>query len=247
VSLRNEARQILALVFAGKSQDSFFGNSDTSPELARALDSQAPSGSFVSTVKQDGVERISAFQRVGNYPLFVILGEGTSSFLLPWREQVERIALLCLLGAATMAVLSVLVYFAIRRETGGRSNLEAALQRSQALMQASQDGVHVLDGSGTIVSASASLAAMLGYHTDYLQGHHLALLTALPLQALMPPEPEPEADTPDALRKLRTQYRRQDGSLLAVELYVSRLVDSTGALLYCSARDISPFLNTPQE
>jgi PAS domain S-box-containing protein len=238
ISLRNGARQILALVIAGKSQDGWFGTTETSPELARALDSEASSGSFFSTVKQDGVERISAFRRAGDYPLMVIVGEGTSSFLLPWRDQVERIALLCALAAFSMAALSVVVYFAIRREVGGRQQLEAALQRSRAWAQASQDGVHILDLNGTIVRASHSLATLLGYHPDYLQGRNLSLITALPLQDLLIPDPAAN----NAPHKLQTQYHRLDGGLLDVELYVSTIPFSSGALLYCSARDITHFL-----
>jgi PAS domain S-box-containing protein len=242
VSLRNNARQILARIAAGQRQDAWFGNSDASPELARAYDSRASSGTFLSKVKQDSIERLSAFQRVGDYPFMVIVGEGTDRFLVPWRSQVERIALLCALAAAIMAALSVLVYFAIRRETSGRSKLESALQESWARMAASQDGVHILDHSGTIVSASQSLSTLLGYHPDYLQGRNVSLLTALPLQDLL----GPESDSAGALRKFQTQYRKLDGSLLDVELYVSTASYSTRALLYCSARDVSHFLHNPR-
>ena len=242
VSLRNDARKILARVVDGHGQDSFFGSAETSPELAHAFDSRAASGSFVSTVRQDGVERISAFQRVGDYPFMVIVGEGTGSYLVPWRAQVERIALLCALAMLTMAALSVVVYFAIRRETGGRSALQAALQRSQAWMDASPDGVHILDHHGTIVRASASLSALLGYHPDYLQGRNLALLTDLPLQDIV--APGPDTSGAQTVRKLQTQYRRMDGSLLDVELYICAVAQSANPVLYCSARDITPFLTT---
>jgi PAS domain S-box-containing protein len=244
ISLRNAARQILARVADGQNQDGMFGNADTSPELAQAFVSSATSGSFVSTARQDGIERLTAFQRVEGYPFMVLVGEGTDSFLLPWRAQVERIALLCGLGLVIMASLSVLFYFAIQRETGGRRQLEDALLRSQAWMQASQDGVHMLDAGGTIVSASTSLARLLGYHPDYLQGHNLSLLTALPLQDLMATQPDPAG----SVRKLQTQYRRLDGSLLDVELYVSTVAFATGPLLYCAARAITPFMqNHPEE
>ena len=240
ISLRNEARQILARVAAGQSQDRWFGSTETSSELARAFDSQATNGSFVSTVRQDGIERLTAFQRLGVYPLMVIVGEGTASYLLPWRAQVERIALLCTLAVLSMAALSVVVYFSIQRETSGRSKLEGALQRSQTWMRASQDGVHILDLDGTFVSASNSLATLLGYHPDYLLGRNLSLVTTQPLQDLLPPE----SDAPGALHKLQTRYRRLDGSLLDVELYVSRVLFPEGPLLYCSARDITHFSTT---
>jgi PAS domain S-box-containing protein len=241
ITLRNDQRQTLARVVNGQSQDQWFGNTETSPELARAFGSDAASGSFLSTARQDGIERLTAFQRVGGYPFIVIVGERTDSFLLPWQSQVERIALLCILVVAIVAALSVLVFFSIKRETSGRSKLESALQESWARMDASQDGVHLLDYSGFIVSASQSLSTLLGYHPDYLQGQPLSLLTALPLQDLLP------HDAPRAVRKLQTQYRKLDGSLLNVELYVSMVLFSTGALLYCSARDISHFINNHQE
>jgi PAS domain S-box-containing protein len=122
-------------------------------------------------------------------------------------------------------------------------NAMLAAQRSQAWAQASQDGVHILDPSGTIVRASASLAGMLGYHPDYLQGRSLSLLSTLALQDLLAHPHGPHG----AVRKLQTQYRRLDGSLLAVELYVTTVLFATGPLLYCSARDISRFLTNSKE
>jgi PAS domain S-box-containing protein len=239
VSLRNDARQILARVADGKGQERVYGNAETSPELAKAFDSGAASGSFLSTARQDGIERLAAFQRVAGYPFMVIVGQGTDSYLLPWRAQVARIALLCGLAIVIMAALSVLFYFAIQRETGGRRQLEEALLRNQALLQASQDGVHTVAPDGTIVSASPALARLLGYHPDYLQGHCLSLLTTLPLHDLTRVQPGP-----DGVRKLLTQYRKLDGSLLDVELYVSTVDFSTGPLLLCSARDVTFFLPT---
>jgi PAS domain S-box-containing protein len=239
VSLRNDARQILARTAGGQSQDRWFGSTEASPELARAFDSKAASGSFVSTVRQDGIERISAFRRVGDYPFMVIVGEDTNRFLLPWRAQVERIAMLCTLAVAIMAAFSVVLYASIWRATAGRTALERALQRSQAWQQASADSVHIVDANGTIVSASASLADMLGYRPDYLAGHSLSLLTALPLPELL----AVDTGTAGAVRKLQTQYRRHDGSLLDVEVYVSTLALGTEPLFYCSARDITHFLS----
>lgn len=241
ISLRNAGRQILARVAAGRSQDQWFGNTEASPELQHAFASGASSSSFVSTVRQDGIERISAFQRVGDYPLMLIVGQGTDSFMRPWRAQVERIALLCLLSVVGMGALSTVLYVSIRRAIGGRAQLVRDLQHCQAWQDASRDGVHILDRQGSIVSASESLATLLGYHPDYLQGRSLSLLTALSMQALLLPEPEAAG----AVRRVQTRYRRLDGSLVDVELYVSTVWFASGPLLYCAARDITHLLNNP--
>jgi PAS domain S-box-containing protein len=135
-----------------------------------------------------------------------------------------------------MVVLSVMVFQSIQREFRGRSQMEHALQQSQALLQASPDGIHVLDTTGTIVSVNAAFASLLGYHPDYLQGRHLDVITDLALADLAPLEPYAPGAAP---RRLLAQYRRYDGSQLTVEVLSTRVAADSGSLIYCSARAIA--------
>lgn len=46
-------------------------------------------GAFVSASALDGREQLTAFQRVGDYPLFLLIGRSRQEYLAPWRTTVR--------------------------------------------------------------------------------------------------------------------------------------------------------------
>jgi PAS domain S-box-containing protein len=243
ISLRTDSFRLVARRAEGQAAGAGLGSNKVSAELTQAVAANPQGGSYISATALDKIERINAFQRVGEHPLTVIIGHGTETFMQSWRTQLAQISLLSALAFAIVLLLSWTAYQSIRREISGRSQLEHALQRSQALLQSSQDAILVLNAQGTIVSANAALASLLGYHPDYLLGRKLSQFSALSLDDLVPPAQSGQA-VPAAKRML-TRYSKRDGSLVDVELYANRVEIVSGALIYCSARAI--FLNPSLE
>jgi PAS domain S-box-containing protein len=243
ISLRTDNFYLVARRAAGQAASGGLGSNQVSAELTRAVAANPQGGNYISATALDKIERINAFQRVGEYPLMVIVGHGTETFMKPWRSQLAQIGLLSALAFAMMVLLSWTVYQSIRREISGRSQLEHALRRSRALLQSSQDAIHVLDTAGTIVSANAALASLLGYHPDYLVGRNQALISDLHLGELVSPVLSGQQVL--AAQRMLTRYCKRDGSQVDVELYANRVEFESGALIYCSARAI--FLNPVRE
>ena len=114
---------------------------------------------------------------------------------------------------------------------------EAARKRSDFLLANATDGVHILEASGRLLTASKSFYRMLGYDEvappvlhvwdwdarwsqDHLTQHVLRDLLREP-------------------RTFLTQHRRSDGSVIDVEIH-SQGIELDGRLvLYASSRDIS--------
>ncbi len=109
----------------------------------RRAAAEADSGTFDSVSAVDGVPRIVAYRKVGNYPLYIVLAVGTDAVLSIWRQHVLILGLLC--GGAALS-LSLMTLLALRqsgreraalvrleREAARRETAEAALRQSQKL------------------------------------------------------------------------------------------------------------------
>ncbi|RID98262.1 bifunctional diguanylate cyclase/phosphodiesterase [Simplicispira hankyongi] len=96
-----------------------------SENLARITAS--PSGTFTSRAVIDGVERLYAFQQVGDFPLVVNIGQSTDEILAGWRRHAALVggfALLLMLACLGLAVLFV-------RELQQRQQLAGQLHQAE--------------------------------------------------------------------------------------------------------------------
>ncbi|MCU0951094.1 MAG: ATP-binding protein [Burkholderiaceae bacterium] len=107
------------------------------PELAQA---GAPvRGSFVHVSAIDGVERYSAYSRVGSHPLFVLVGSGLDESLADWRDT--RNALLVLTGAFTLLIgaAAVALVVGVRRLEQVNAELMASQRAAHAASEAKSE------------------------------------------------------------------------------------------------------------
>jgi two-component system, NtrC family, sensor kinase len=84
----------------------------------RQIAANPDGGFYVATSQLDGVERMNAFSRIGDFPLYVSFSLESRALLAPWRE---RLALSALLGALTMLALIGLVLMAMRQARAQRA------------------------------------------------------------------------------------------------------------------------------
>lgn len=106
-------------------------------ELARA---DVPSdGAFAHLSSIDGIERFSAFSRVGSYPLYVLVGSGTNESLADWRAT--RNTLLGLTAGFTLLIMAaaLTLVLAVRRLERVNAELLTSQQQAQAASQAKSE------------------------------------------------------------------------------------------------------------
>jgi len=94
-----------------------------------------PTGRRIGLAGPDLQERITAFRRVGEHPVFVVIGTTTAEALAEWRTT--RNVMLVLTGALTAVVLAAVLGFVGSMWRLENSNL--ALQRSQAQARAASE------------------------------------------------------------------------------------------------------------
>lgn len=111
-------------------------------------------------------------------------------------------------------------------------------ERNRALLHNASDGIHILDGNGTIIEASDSFCAMLGYTRDEVIGMQtrqwdpdLGLEeTACLLSELL------AINGPSQFER---RHRRKDGRILLVEISSYSLMMDGRQVLFNSSRDIT--------
>lgn len=226
--------QLVARVSTDQAGPPQIGSRNVSAELAAALKRAPLFGVYSSPTALDGIVRVNAYCRVLNFPLLVIAGQGGDIYQGPWLKQISQIGFLCFLCLLALALVSLVAYGAMRRELVARDAMEREFLHSRTLIDASSDGIHVLNEGGVLVQVNTMFAQMLGYRVDVLLGRSLDFCSDLPLTALTE---APLCLASGATRRVDARYRKIDGSLIDVEVSVSQVETPQGMLTYCSARD----------
>ncbi len=111
-------------------------------------------------------------------------------------------------------------------------------EKNRALLRNASDGIHILDASGSLVEASDSFCAMLGYRRDEIIGRNVSewdLGCA-------------DIDDSGNLRQrlfdrgrsqIESVHRRKDGTTFDVEISGQAIEMDGGTLLFYSSRDIT--------
>jgi signal transduction histidine kinase len=225
----------------------------------------APQGWFWTASGVDGVERVYAYRKVGQYPFYVDFGLNKSAALAPWRQTMLFYGGL---GGASSLLLVLAILFALqrtRREGAAIARLreaEAALhqvQRVETLGQLTSGIAHDFNNVLTTMLGNLELArrrvndAATGAHLDAAleTAHRGARLAArlLAFSRRRPLRPAP-VDANQLLLGLADMLRQAVGSRIRVELALADaacpLVADAGMLelailnLAINARDAMP-------
>lgn len=190
-------------------------------------------GHLVSPVDQ--VNRIYAYYRLENYPLYVFSGFSRNEVLADWRAQAWTTALLGTAGLG--AITALLLGLMLARASQAREH-----RRLQTILNTASDGIHVLDEEGNVVEASNAFCRMLGYPRDQVIGMNIVRWATV--------APEDILDTirqrieRREIKVFETTHRRRDGSVFDVEITSVPVNVDGRKMLFASSRDISERIRT---
>lgn len=237
ISLRTASRQLVARHAPSISEPPAIGSTKVSRDLEAALLANPNAGFYVTPTALDGIERMSSYRAVDDYPLMVLVGLSTADYFAAWRKQAWQIALLFATAVLIMFGASFIVLRSRRRENASALELANQGLRNRALLRAASDGVQVLDRNGRVQEVSDSLAAMLSRDRSDLIGQHVSgwdtHFTADEINGWLAGLPMGEA------RRFKSTYRRGDGVTLDVEVQALAIRVNAQELIYCSVRDIT--------
>ena len=72
---------------SGKGAGIEYGSRTTSPQLIRAISENPERGSYIAATALDGIERINAYMKVANYPMYALVGIASQDVAPEWRRQ----------------------------------------------------------------------------------------------------------------------------------------------------------------
>ncbi|CAA7624703.1 putative Sensor protein fixL [Candidatus Terasakiella magnetica] len=222
-----------------------------SQEFAAHFNTGKPQANYIASSTTDGIRRSYSYRKVGDYPLYVMVGLAETDYLAEWQEEAW------ITGGAVGLFVSVVAMGAYLILRGQRRQHEALLrlaeqehelqhlvadlgrsgERYRQLLRTSSDGIHIIDAEGRLVEASDAFWRMLGYDQDDSRGLSIQDWDCHFSAETLHTEILPSLLARPAI--FETRHRHRDGSEVAVEIN-ARPVELDGkAYIYASSRDIT--------
>lgn len=210
------------------------GSREVSPALKQALAASPQQGEFDSATALDGVMRINAYRRVGEYPLVVLVGLPASNYPRGWNRLDASVLTLAAATVLMAAVTALLLYRSSQRR------VQAATRQFEALVASSNDAIASKTLGGIVTSWNAAAERIFGWRADQMIGQ--------PMRRIFPPERQNEEDEilvrvqrGESVTHFDTERLHAQGHRISVSVTISPLRDELGRIEGASmiARDIS--------
>ena len=132
LSLRNEEGY---LIYRNPKPHNEVGTRNISPALDRIIEEGLPNGAYSSITKSDGIFRNNYYQKVGGFPVYVIVGSSQETPVEFERTRLVFILVLILLSLS-LVVLAGIFYF--RKISQYQSNIDSRIELEKSLLSTQQ-------------------------------------------------------------------------------------------------------------
>lgn len=156
-----------------------------------------------------------------------------------WQDVWNRYRLwMVALGLSGVAILALLllVWHSRRRLLIEREQVLYESKRYQAMLHTAGDGIHVLDLDGNLLEANDAFCRMLGRTREEIRGMNV---TQWDMQIPTEELKKQMRELGERSITIETRHRRQDGSVIDVEVNVAGVEIGGRHVLFCAARDIT--------
>lgn len=238
ISLRTTSFRLLARYPKPPNSAMGIGSMTVSPQLKEAIAANAELGTYVAPTALDGLERANAYRRIGNYPLYIIVGASPAA----WQGAAHRDAI----GIAVLGLIAILVVLsaawwlrlAWQRRELAVDVLTRESERNRLILRNASDGLHILSSDGSLLEASDSFCQMLGRERSETMSMRAEQWnvgrTANEMAERLSEHFQSATNT-----VFESRYLRSDGSQLEVEINVVPISYDGQPALYCSSRDVT--------
>jgi PAS domain S-box-containing protein len=136
--------------------------------------SQAPSGIFLSASQfVDGKTRLVSYQKLRDYPLFIIITAGLDDILDPWRRETATLAAIAALVSTALGLLTWVLSRAMKAEERARRQSDQARREAELILSSAGEGICGVDTRGRVTFMNPAARAMLGWEHDDPTGQNL--------------------------------------------------------------------------
>lgn len=244
------------------------GSKSVSTQALAAIRNNPNSGSYVAVGAPDDIERAYSYQKVGDLPLYIFVGQGTHDLLSAWRRE----AFISLSLGIIFTLISILyTRLSYKRTTEILANEALARQKDAlelivaertqelvkakeaaeegwqndrilmaSIVQSSDDAIAGMALDGTIKTWNPGTERMLGYLSTEMTGRSVFEIIA----------PERQAEAKQALAAIQrgesvigyeTVWVTKERKLIDISVTASPVYDTSGRLISASviSRDIT--------
>lgn len=183
----------------------------------------------------DNVERVFAFRKLPNYPIYAVVGLSLEDALSGWRRERNSVAI----GVLLVMLAGTFITIVLRQKEVTETELTRESYRNQLLLRIASDGIHVLDAEGNAQEASDAFCSMLGYTRAELMGMNVAQWDVRWSSEEVKKAVRRMQQSTTAPTVFETKHRRRDGGVIDVEISSIGVKLDGKPALFCSARDIT--------
>ncbi len=235
LTLLNEQRVILARF---PVDNSLRGKSHPCTQLEARLLQGSSAGTYTTESELDHVERIVSYQKIGNQPLFAIVGIAKKDSLAEWRRNalIDSAALIFLIVTVAFLSLGMLRRYRHERETS--KQLHAASFYARNLIEASLDPIVTISPDGKITDVNRSAEHITGAPREQLTGSDFCDYFTEPAKAR---EVYRKAFADGFVRDYPLAIRHPAGHITDVLYNVTVYRDETGEVqgVFAAAHDVT--------
>lgn len=147
VAMRDEELAMVARYPASSLSGLSIGSQNAAPELYRLIQSGQIFGTYRTDRLADKVERTVSFYKVGEHPLYIIVGRASADYLADARLEAKKIGGLAVIFALVTLVLAGMAYRSWLRQRGLNQALLESETRLNELFENMSSGVAVYRAS----------------------------------------------------------------------------------------------------
>ncbi|HJW25418.1 MAG TPA: PAS domain S-box protein [Rhodocyclaceae bacterium] len=231
IALRTADMRLIARHPMAPEGTSAIGTATVPAKLKEILLEHPLAGSYTSKSSVDGIERITSYSRIGDYPLYILVALAPENWFAFWWEEVLRVSALTALVILVMVLSSWIAYRLWRRQWLAAESLRQSEERFRLMLESVRDyAVFMLNAQGRVATWNEGASRLTGFAAGEIVGH--------PLSMLYPASKEKDDDPGEALRQADAagsmaseNWRlRKNGTLFMANTAITAVRDSTGRL-----------------
>lgn len=162
------------LIFRRPSRPDLINHAVTNNPLHMRLESGERQGTIRFRATIDGIERLYAFQRIEEFPLYVAAGLATADYLAEWRKTLAMAGVSTLLLFLSLSLVLVRLLRSESDEEETAAKLAESEARYRMLAENSHDVIWTLDiATRCYTYVSPSIVGMCGYQPEEVVGQVL--------------------------------------------------------------------------
>jgi len=146
------------------------GSANVAPELQQLLQAGQTSGTFNTSRSADNLSRTITFRKLGEYPLYIVVGLSTSDNLAAWRDDTGKLVAMVALFMLSTLSASWLLYRAWKRKLEANENLAWQETVYRELVENTSMLVARYLPDTTLLFANAMFANFFGHTPEELAG-----------------------------------------------------------------------------